>query len=68
MPYYSKEGPNVQSQSEHTAYKKMCKAKSQVRKIQGTFYNQEKALKAENEWLKEKMKTQARTNGGWCDY
>ena len=68
MTYYSKEGPNVQSQSEHTAYKKMLNAKSKVRTIQGTKYNEKDYLKAENEWLKEKMKTQARENGGWSDY
>lgn len=68
MPYYSKEGPNVQSQSEHSAYKKMLNAKNKVRTIQGTKCNEDAYLKAENEWLKEKMKTQARENGGWSNY
>lgn len=68
MPYYNPEGLNIQSQSEHTAYKKMLDAKRQIRTIQGTKYGSEKALEAENEWLKEKIKTQARENGGWSDY
>jgi len=57
--WYSKEGPNVQSQDEHRAYVNMMKIKT------SKFASKEEKLNAENKWLKEKMKTQARENGGW---
>jgi len=59
--FYEKEGPNVQSQSEHTAYVNM------KNKQQSRFSTREEKLEAENKWMKEKMRTQARENGGWFD-
>ena len=59
---YSKEGPNVQSQDEHRAYKEMLKSK------RNKFSSEQDKLKSEIKWLKEKAKTQARENGGWCEF
>lgn len=62
MPYYTKEGPNVQDQAEHTAYKKM------INKQKDRFATKEEKLEVELEYMKAQMIKQARENGGWCEY
>lgn len=58
---YSKEGPNVQSQSEHSAYKQMKKAE------RSRFAMEKQKIEARTKWKHEKSKTRIRENGGYFE-
>lgn len=59
--YYSKEGPNVQSQSEHSAYKHMNKVNK------SKFSTDKERADAVRRWEYEKTKTQIRESGGFLE-